>query len=133
MNSQNPQTPQTSYTSLDTNTPREISNNLGDMFKKSKVETKSGNKLTKLRSNLDLAREVLKTVSLDEPYEITKAKVQNLLSFLYTGHHLEKQYGYVDRKRTVTELVTQAFLVVASKEDAYEKAKQVFDAEMSGE
>jgi hypothetical protein len=114
------------------NIDKEISNNIGEQFKRANLESKQGTKLSRLKDSIDAAKLCLDKITLEDDIEQTREKVKALLTNLYSGRNLKNQFDYLQRKKTVLEMVTQAFSVVVAKQDAYDKAKSTFEQELEG-
>lgn len=117
---------------LETSFNPEISNNIGEQLKVANLTSKTGTKVSKLREKLDEARVILDTLDVADTVEVAKEKVKGILNKLYGGHNLEKQYGYLSRKRSTMDVVTQAYNVVASKEESYSKQRETLEDELAG-
>lgn len=114
----------------DVNVSKDISNNLGEQLKQSNTETTYGKKLQELKTKIDESKIILKTISLDKSKEDAEIKTKQIIDNLYKGNNKIKQYSYLLKKETVTEVVRQAYIIIASKEEAFEKAQSVFNEEM---
>jgi len=115
-----------------TNTDKEVSNNVGELLKKAKLETKEGKKLQQMDEAIERGKEILKTLDLKDSVVESKEKVKNLLHLMYKGHNLTKQMGYLDGKRNTEEVVSQAFYIMASKTKSYDKLKEKIESELEG-
>ena len=104
-----------------TNTDKEVSNNLGELLKEVNLQSKDGKKIQKLKESVTEGKKILKTLDMADDIDEAKTKVKSLLVLMYKGHHLIKQMGYLDRKKTTADVVTQAFYIMASKTDSFEK------------
>jgi hypothetical protein len=111
---------------------KDIGNNIGEILRKEKAQSKEGQKLEKQRSNLDEAKILLKTLDLSDPLEKSKEKAKGIINALYSGKSLEDQYNYLSRKRSTTEVITQCYNIVTSKMEWYEKNLDEFNQEIEG-
>ena len=110
----------------------DIGNNLGELFKKEKVESKSGTKIRVQKENLDEAKLLLKALDMSDNIETAKTKAKEIVKALYTGKSLVDQFGYLDRKRSTKEIVSQMYSIFINKQEWYEKNLEVFTQEMEG-
>ena len=111
-------------------TDKEVSNNLGEILKTVKLQSKDGKKLQALKESVSQGKDILKTLDMSDDVDVAKAKVKSLLVLLYKGHHLIKQMGYLDRKKNTADVVTQAYYIMASKSESYDKQSAKLTAEL---
>ena len=114
------------------NTDKEVSNNVGELLKKAKLETKEGKKLQQMEEAIERGKEFLKTLNLSDSVNEAKEKVKNLLQIMYKGHNFTKQIENLNKKRSTAEVVSQAFYAVASKSKSYDKLKDKLESELEG-
>ena len=114
-------------------TSHDFGNNIGELFKKEKVESKSGQKVTKQKAAIEEAKIILKTLDMSEDIESTKTKAKEIIKILYSSRGLQDQFSYLDKKRSTQEIVTQCYNIVTSKMEWYEKNLSEFESEIDGE
>jgi hypothetical protein len=107
-----------------------INTNLGEQLKKFKLDSKASKKITAQKEKIDEAKVIIKELDLTDDFATSSETLTRFLSVLFEGHHLIRQMGYIKNKRTTLELVTQAYHVLASKEEQYEKNLDHFNEEM---
>lgn len=108
-------------------------NNMGDLLKIYSETSPAGKKLQALKTKIDTGKNILKSLDMTDDINIAKDKVKELLVLMYSTHNLEKQYGYLDRKKTTTDVVTQAYYIILSKEDQYDKAFSALQEDIQGD
>ncbi len=109
-----------------------LTTNLGELFKTDIQGLKSKTKFDNLQDQITIAEGMLKDLDYSGTINDEKNKVQKIIDVLYKGNAQVNQYGYLDKKRTVVEVVAQAFYIVVSKSENLQKAKNDFQSEMDG-
>ncbi len=110
-------------------TQHDFGNNMGELFKKSTLETKQGKKIKEQKEAIETAKLLLKELHLTDSFDVSKIKTLNIINILYTGKPLENQIRYINDKKTTEELVSQAFYAVVNKQEWYQQSKSMLDAE----
>lgn len=108
-------------------------NNMGDLLKIYAETSKEGKKLQALKEKIDKGKVILDGLDVKDTISDAKEKVKPLLVMMYTKHNLEKQYSYLEQKRTTVDVVTQAYYIILSKQDQYDKAFKALQDELQGE
>ena len=92
------------------------------------ARSKQGKKLNRDNEKLKEAREILSMLSLTDELKDTKEKVKLIITKLYTGHNFDNQIGYLNAKRKPIDVIAQAYSIILSKEQTYEKSyKKMID------
>lgn len=110
-----------------------IGNNLGEMFKEGTIKhSKAGEKLQLKKEGIERAKDILKTLDMDDDVETAKEKVKRVIQCLYIGRGLDNQLAYLEAKRVTTDVVTQAYYIVSSKQEYMQKALDDMENEVEG-
>ncbi len=110
-----------------------IGNNLGEMFKEGTIKhSKAGEKLQLKKEGIERAKDILKTLDMDDDVETAKEKVKRVIQCLYNGRGLDNQLAYLEAKRVTTDVVTQAYYIVSSKQEYMQKALDDMENEVEG-
>ena len=112
------------------NFDKDISNNVGEQLKRANLETKKGTKLQKDKELIDAGLVMLRDIDPTDSKETANAKMIGFLKHFYKGHHLEKQAGYLAKKRTTMDIISQGYYIIVSKQDQYEKSVRILEEEL---
>ena len=99
----------------------ELTTDMSDLFTEFAKTSKEGKKLERQRAQIDEAKLILPTLDMTDSLDASKAKVKSMLEILYFNNQLVNQNSYLTKKRTVLDVVSQAYNIIASKEEFYEK------------
>ena len=82
----------------------------------------------KVKSNIDRKTEIIneitslvKGMSYSDTVDETKAKMKVILGKCYTGHNLEKQHSYLNKKRTTEDVISMGYNTILMKENGLNK------------
>jgi len=102
---------------------KEVSNNLGEIFKKTKLETELGSKLVKKEQELKEIKEILDSMDGVTLNEI-KVLYVSLIKMLYEGNNLEKQKVYLENTNDYNKILQSAWNIYLSRIEQVEKLKE---------